>query len=144
MVVDDNELLRQLLLCALETAGFQVVGAATELELQRFLVHSSTRRPDALVLNVQRSEVDGLDILSRVRAHRHLDCMPVVFLAGCQDDYLRWQALSAGADWFTHRPFGVLELQAKIAELIRDGRSQLPNERLPRRPTPIRPLKRTG
>jgi DNA-binding response OmpR family regulator len=144
MVVDDNAPVRQLLLLALETAGFQVVGAATELDLQRYLVHSSTTKPDALLLNVQRSEVDGLEILSRMRARRNLDSVPIVFLAGCQDDYLRWQALSAGADWFALRPLGMLELQSKIAELIREGRSHLPTERVPRRPTPIRRLKRTG
>jgi DNA-binding response OmpR family regulator len=144
LVVDDNELVRQLLLLALETAGFHVVGAATELDLQRYLVRSSTMKPDALVLNVQRSEVDGLGILSRIRGHLDYDTVPVVFLAGCEDEYLRLQALAAGADWFALRPLGMVELQAKIAELIREGRSQLPTERLPRRPTPIRRLKRTG
>jgi DNA-binding response OmpR family regulator len=145
MVVDDHEPMRQLLQLALETAGFQVVGAATEFDLQRQLVHSSpTVKPDALVLNVQRSEVDGLGILSRLRAYRILDAVPIVFLAGCEDDYLRLQALSAGADWFALRPLGMLELQGKVAELIREGRSHSPTDRVHRRPIPIRVLKRTG
>jgi two-component system phosphate regulon response regulator PhoB len=141
LVVDDNDPVRQMLSLALETAGFDVVEARTQLELQRQL---ACTRPDALVLDLQRSEADGLDLLTRMRARHHLEDVPIVFLAGSEDDEFRWQALHAGADWFALRPLGMLELQARVGELIRTGRPRAQTERMPRPPTPIRRLKRTG
>jgi DNA-binding response OmpR family regulator len=141
LVVDDNDQVRQMLSLALDTAGFDVVEASTQLELQRRLTHT---RPDALILDLQRSQADGLDLLSRMRARHNLHDVPIVFLAGCEDDDFRWQALRAGADWFALRPLGMVELQTRISELIRHGRPAFAAERLPRPPTPIRSLKRTG
>jgi DNA-binding response OmpR family regulator len=51
--------------------------------------------------------------------------MPIVFLAGCAGDELRWRALQAGADWFGLRPLGMLELQRRVADLIGKGRPRL-------------------
>jgi DNA-binding response OmpR family regulator len=141
LVVDDDDQVRQMLSLALETAGFDVIEAGTPLELQRRLAYT---RPDALVLNLQRSQIDGLNLLRRMRARTDLHDVPIVFLAGCDDEDFQWQALRAGADWFTLRPLGMLELQTKVAQLVRQGRPVVKPERMPRPPTPIRSLKRTG
>ena len=140
LLLDDDEQVRQMLCLALETAGFHVVEAGTQLELQRRLVHL---RPDALVLDLQRSEADGLDLLTRMRARQNLCDVPILFLASDDDDEFRWQVQRAGADWFGLRPLGMLELQSQVDRLIRHGRPQQ-HERLPRPPTPIRRLGRAG
>jgi DNA-binding response OmpR family regulator len=115
LVVDDNDQVRQMLSLALETAGFTVLEASTQLEAQLRLAHT---RPDALVLDLQRSETDGLNLLTLVRARQSLADMPVVFLAGTGARDFRSQALNAGADWFGLRPVGMLELQQHVAKLI--------------------------
>jgi len=122
LVVDDNEQVRQMLSLALETAGFDVIEAGSQFEAHDQLAHA---RPDALVLDLQRSVQDGLEVLSSIRARHDLRAMPILFLAGCENDELRWQALRAGADWFGLRPLGMLELQKKVAALIRNGRPRL-------------------
>jgi DNA-binding response OmpR family regulator len=119
LVVDDDDALRRMLCVALESAGFNVIEASTQLELQRLLVHL---RPNALVLDLQRSEADGLRLLVRMRARQSLCDMPIVFLAGSQDDDFRWRATHAGADWFGLRPTGMVELQTRLRELICNGR----------------------
>jgi two-component system phosphate regulon response regulator PhoB len=119
LVVDDNDAVRRMLSVALDSAGFNVAEASTQLELQRLLAHM---RPQALVLALQRSEADGLRLLVRMRARQSLCDVPIVFLAGSQDDDFRWRATRAGADWFGLRPVGMLELQARLRELFCNGR----------------------
>lgn len=120
VVIDDNPRLRQMLALALETAGFAVREAGTEIELQRVLVHT---RPDALVIDMQRSEADGLQLLTRMHGRASLRGIPMLFLAGCDAENFRDQALSAGAAWFGLRPLGMLELQHRVAQLIDSRRA---------------------
>lgn len=120
VVIDDNPGLRQMLALALETAGFAVREAGTEIELQRVLMHT---RPDALVIDMQRSEADGLQLLTRMHGRASLRGVPMLFLAGCDAENFRDQALSAGAAWFGLRPLGMLELQRRVAQLIDSRRA---------------------
>jgi DNA-binding response OmpR family regulator len=115
VVVDDNAGFRQMLALALETAGFAVREAGTEIELQRILVKT---RPDALLIDLQRSGIEGLQVVARMRARPSLRGVPILFLAGSDADDFQQQALRAGADWFGLRPLGMLELQNRVAELI--------------------------
>jgi DNA-binding response OmpR family regulator len=101
VLIDDNDNLRQMLSLALETAGFDVLAAGNEFDLQRDLL---SNRPDALVINLQRYQADGLDMLLRMRARQSLRDVPILFLAGSDAEDFRYQAISAGADWFGLRP----------------------------------------
>jgi two-component system, OmpR family, phosphate regulon response regulator PhoB len=119
VVIDDNAGLRQMLALALDTAGFDVVEAGTEIDLQRLLAQS---RPDALLIDLQRSETEGIKVLSRMRARQSLRDVPILFLAGSDADGFRQLAMSKGADWFGLRPVGLIDLQRRVAQLIRRGR----------------------
>jgi DNA-binding response OmpR family regulator len=143
LVVDDNDQVRQMLTLALETAGFDVIEAGTRCEARDQLSHT---RPDALVLDLQRSAADGLEVLSSIRARHDLHAVPILFLAGSENDEFRWQALRAGADWFGLRPLGMIELQKKVADLIRNGRPLLKAiaGRNHRRASPRRRLRPAG
>jgi DNA-binding response OmpR family regulator len=121
LVIDDNPRLRQMLTLALETAGFETIEAVTEVDIQRCLTQ---HRPDALVIDLQRSDADGLDLLVRMRARQALREVPILFLSGSDAEDLSDQAFRAGADWFGLRPLGMIELQTRVAELIRGGRSR--------------------
>jgi two-component system OmpR family response regulator len=104
---------------ALKTAGFHVIAAGTQQQAQHRLAHI---RPDALVLNLQRSKADGLDLLLSVRARPDLSSVPIVFLAGSDLDNFRWQVINAGADWFGLRPLRMRDLKKRLRLLIRMGR----------------------
>src|SRR5713226_6534219 len=141
LLVDDDDQVCQMLSLALSTAGFDVVVAGTQQQAQHRLEHS---RPDALVLNLQRSETDGLDALRRLRARQDLSHVPIVFLAGCASEDFRWRAIRAGADWFGLRPLAMLELKKHIRQLIRRGRPPLKLFAAAARPIGARRLKPTG
>ena len=136
LVVDDNDDLRHMWCLALQSAGFDVIAAGTQVELQRRLVEA---QPHALLINLQRSEADGLALLSRMRARQALREVPIVFVSGTDDDDFHGRALSAGADWVGVRPLRVVELQSRVSELVRNGRPVSQNGR----PVVIQ-LRRTG
>jgi DNA-binding response OmpR family regulator len=115
IVIDDNAGVRQMLALALETTGFEVLEAGTELELQRLLAQ---RRPDALLIDLQRAETDGLHLLVRMRSRANLRDVPLLFLAGTDDPGLREHAVLGGADWFGVRPLGMIELQDRVIQLV--------------------------
>jgi len=119
LVVDDNDSVRRLLCLELETAGFEVYEAACQIELQRRL---TLVQPDVVLLDLQRSAVDGFDLLLRLRARQTLHDVPIVFLAASDDADFRRQTMRAGADWFGVRPLGMLQLHKQLAELVRNGR----------------------
>ena len=139
VLVDDNDNLRQMLSLALETAGFDVVAASNEVDLQRDLL---SNRPDALVINLQRYEADGLDLLVRMRARLHN--VPILFLAGSDAEDFRYQAIGAGADWFGLRPLGMIDLANHIGELIRSGRPAARSQPREKQRRWAPRLKRTG
>ncbi len=122
LVVDDNARVCQMLSVALASAGFWVITACTPEQAHYRLTES---RPETLVLNLQRSESDGLNLLRGVRARHELHYMPIAFLSGCDSDDLHWRAIRAGADWFGLRPLSMIELQQHVGRLMRRGRPRL-------------------
>jgi DNA-binding response OmpR family regulator len=122
LVIDDHADVRELLCVALQAAGFDVIPAGTQLELQRRLAQA---QPDALVINLQRSEAEGLAVLSRMRARQALHDVPILFLSGSDDDEFHWRVVSAGADWVGLRPQGIRELRRQVTELVRNGRPRI-------------------
>jgi DNA-binding response OmpR family regulator len=122
LVVDDDDQVRQMLCLALESASLGVIEASTQLEAHFQLARM---RPDAVVLNLQRSVADGLDLLTRIRACHDLRAVPIVFLSGCENQEFRWQTLRAGADWYGVRPLGLRDLQNRVRGLIQQGRPRL-------------------
>jgi DNA-binding response OmpR family regulator len=140
VLINDDEGLRRLLVLGLQSGGFEVIAAATQLELQRSL---GALRPDALVIDLQRSQAEGLELLERLRTRPSLQNVPIVFLAGSDAEDFKVRALSAGADWFGLRPYGLLELQTCIGSLIREGRAP-PEARRPAQARRVVPLELTG
>jgi DNA-binding response OmpR family regulator len=118
VVLDDNAAVLRLLTLGLNVAGFDVRLAATEIELQRVLAHAE---PDALLLDLQYSETAALKLLSRMRARKSLDGIPIIFLSTSDADELRQQAIRAGADCFEPHPVSLAQLRATLARLVQRG-----------------------
>lgn len=122
----------------LRTAGYSVVAAASQIDLQH---HLATLTPAAVIVDLQRSQAEGLRLVARMRARPQLQQTPILFLSGSDDDSLRFDALAAGADFYAVRPFGILELQRALDDLVRHGRLSAA-EGLVRPPTRLDRLER--
>lgn len=118
LIVEDEADIRRFVRMALESAGQEVLEAAT---CERGLIEAGTRRPDLLVLDLGLPDGDGIDL---IRDLRTWSAMPVIVLSARSREADKIAALDAGADDYLVKPFGVGELLARVrAQLRRHGAS---------------------
>jgi len=120
LVLDDDDQVRQMLCTAIQVAGFDCLEAASAYEAYRRL--ATGRPPEAMIIDLQETETQGLEVLRYIRAHSDLLDMPIVFLAAQTNTDLHWRALTCGADWFFSTPLSLRELLSRVASLVGLGR----------------------
>jgi DNA-binding response OmpR family regulator len=113
LVVDDDDDIRGLVKTLLGRGGAEVREAPNGREgLREF----HAWRPDLLVLDVSMPELDGWNVLERVR---DMSDVPVLMLTARGDELERVRGLQAGADDYVVKPFGRQELVARVNALLR-------------------------
>jgi two-component system OmpR family response regulator len=114
VVVDDEDSLTDLLSMALRYEGWDVKAAATgHAALKTIREH----QPDLVVLDVMLPDLDGLTVLSRVRADGN--DVPVLFLTAKDAVADRITGLTVGGDDYVTKPFSLEELVARLRGLLR-------------------------
>ena len=114
LVVDDEQSLTELLRMALRYEGWDVRTAADGLSAVRI---AREFRPDAIVLDIMLPDIDGLEVLQRVRADGTET--PVLFLTAKDSLDDRIAGLTAGGDDYVTKPFSLEEVVARLRGLIR-------------------------
>jgi two-component system OmpR family response regulator len=114
LVVDDEPALSELLSMALRYEGWDVRSAAGGLEAVRT---ARDFRPDAVVLDMMLPDIDGLEVLRRLRADG--GDVPVLFLTARDAVQDRVAGLTAGGDDYVTKPFSLEEVVARIRALVR-------------------------
>jgi two-component system OmpR family response regulator len=114
LVVEDDPTLRELLSASLRFAGFTVSSTATGVEA---LEAAAAERPDLMVLDVMLPDLDGFEVLRRLRAGG--ERLPVLFLTARDADKDLVTGLSGGADDYVTKPFKLEELIARIRAILR-------------------------
>ncbi|WP_370447508.1 response regulator [Geodermatophilus sp. TF02-6] len=109
LVVADEFSITDLLSMALRYEGWDVRTAADGAEAVRV---ARDFRPDAVILDVMLPDVDGFEVLRRLRADSQL--LPVVFLTARDAVSDRITGLTAGGDDYVTKPFGIEELVARL------------------------------
>jgi two-component system OmpR family response regulator len=113
LVVDDEPSLSELLSMALRYEGCEV---RTVADGQAAVRVARQMRPDAVVLDVMLPDIDGLEVLRRLRAH---DDVPVLFLTARDAVEDRIAGITAGGDDYVTKPFSLEEVVARLRGLIR-------------------------
>jgi DNA-binding response OmpR family regulator len=113
LVVDDDDDIRALVRTLLERAGAVVYEAPDGRDgMREFHAH----RPDLVILDVSMPELDGWQMLDRIR---DMSDVPVLMLTARADELERVRGLHAGADDYVIKPFGKQELIARVQALLR-------------------------
>jgi DNA-binding response OmpR family regulator len=116
LVVDDDADIRSLVRTLLEKEGATVFEAADgRTALREF----HARNPDLVVLDVTMPELDGWEVLERIR---DLADVPVLMLTALGQETDRVRGLQAGADDYVVKPFGRQEFLARVQALLRRTR----------------------
>ncbi|NGO44791.1 response regulator transcription factor [Streptomyces ureilyticus] len=130
LLVEDEPTLRELLSASLRLAGFDVVSAATGAQA---LDAVREQRPDLIVLDVMLPDVDGFEVVRRLR-ERHpapgAGHPPVLFLTARDAAEDRISGLRAGGDDYVTKPFNLEELILRIQAVLRRTSGRHPDGRL--------------
>ena len=116
LVVDDEENIAYLVSSALRLAGLEVTTAATGTKA---LAACTPGHPDLVVLDVMLPDLDGFEVLKRLRAKGVR--APVLFLTARGDTADRVRGLTSGGDDYVTKPFALEELVARVHLLLRRG-----------------------
>jgi len=114
LVVDDDKAVRDSLRRALVLEGYDVDLAADGAEALKSLTQAS---PDAMILDLQLPDIDGLEVCRRLRSLG--DRTPVLMLTARDAINDRVEGLDAGADDYLVKPFNLAELFARLRALLR-------------------------
>jgi two-component system KDP operon response regulator KdpE len=109
LVVDDEPAIRRFLRAGLSARGYII----TELEMGLPALDVVRRKgTDLIVLDLGLPDIDGLDVIRRVRASG--SAVPIVVLSSRDNESGKVEALDLGADDYVTKPFGIDELLARI------------------------------
>jgi two-component system OmpR family response regulator len=114
LVVDDEDSITDLVATALRYVGFEVAVAANG---RQALERAAAFRPELVVLDVMLPDLDGFEIVRRLRADGLR--MPIVFLTARDATEDKVAGLTIGGDDYVTKPFSLEELVARVRAVLR-------------------------
>lgn len=116
-MVDDEPFLREAVAASLRFLGFKVTTAHNGAEALRLAIGQTF---DLVVLDVILPDIDGFDVVRRLRARG--SSVPVIFLTAKDTEADKVAGLDLGGDDYMTKPFGLEELAARIRTVLRRAR----------------------
>jgi two-component system response regulator AdeR len=122
LVVEDDEEIASLLEKYLARAGYRTTTASTGLTA---LAHVQRLQPDLILLDIGLPDIDGFDLLAKVRAS---STVPVIFVSAMDDSTDKLLGLKLGADDYVTKPFNPQEVVARVGAVLKRTRGVAGNE----------------
>ncbi len=113
LVVEDDKAVRKLITTTLDTQGYQYHTAETG---EGSILEAVSSQPDIIMLDLGLPDIDGIDIIKKVREWTNT---PIIVVSARSEDKDKIDALDAGADDYLTKPFSVEELLARIRVSLR-------------------------
>lgn len=114
--VEDDNSIRKLVLYSLTSAGLEAEGFARP---SAFWAALDRRGPEVVLLDIMLPEEDGISILKKLREDRRTRSVQVILLTAKGSEYDKVVGLDAGADDYVSKPFGMMELMARVRSALR-------------------------
>lgn len=115
LIADDDEDILALVRAVLERAGHEVVAVR---DGAKALASVRERRPHLAVLDITMPELDGLEVLRRLRADAATNELPVVLLSAQAQEADVERGFATGASAYVKKPFSPRELVERVSELL--------------------------
>jgi two-component system, OmpR family, KDP operon response regulator KdpE len=122
LLVEDEPQMRRFLRVALEGTGYRYLEATTGNEGLSMAVQ---HRPDVMLLDLGLPDLDGLEVVARLREWSHT---PVIVISARGQETDKVAALDAGANDYLTKPFGTRELLARVRVALRHAGPQSETE----------------
>lgn len=113
LVVEDDPSVRNLITTTLKTNDYKYIVAENG---RSAISAAATHNPDVMLLDLGLPDIDGVEVIKRVRGWSEL---PIVVISARSEDDDKIAALDAGADDYITKPFSVAELLARLRVMRR-------------------------
>ncbi len=137
--IEDDENIRELICYALQSAGYSATGYPDGYSFFEGVERGEA--PALVLLDIMLPEMDGMEILERIRKNARLKKVPVIMLTAKSAEMDKVKGLNLGADDYMTKPFGVMELIARVKAVLR--RRETKEEMLTCGNLVLNPMRRT-
>lgn len=115
-ILEDDAGIRELVTYAVESQGMAIMGFERPSVFWKAM---DAQLPELILLDIMLPEEDGLTILKKLRASSRSRAVPVIMLTAKNTEFDKVMGLDNGADDFVSKPFGMMELLARIRAVLR-------------------------
>jgi adenylate cyclase len=116
LIVDDNEVNRDIIVTRLEAHGYETLQAADGVEA---LAAVTQHRPDLVLLDVMMPNIDGIEVCKRLKSDAELSFLPVILVTAKVETKDVVAGLDAGADEYLTKPVDQAALVARVKSVLR-------------------------
>ena len=116
VIIEDDESIREMLRYYFRSVVYEV-GCFESGEA--YFETGGELKPSLFILDIMLPGMDGLEILRRLQADADLGDVPVLMLTARTSEMDKVKGLEGGADDYVVKPFGIMELQARVKALLR-------------------------
>ncbi len=121
-VIEDDENIRDLVKIALEGAAYNVEAFETAEEA---LSRIKEKKPDLAIFDIMLPGMSGIDAVNELKSHNAYKDIPIIHLTAKDREIDKVKGLDGGADDYITKPFGILELMARIRSVLRRSASEI-------------------
>lgn len=114
--VEDDTSIRELETYVLNSTGLEACGFE---DGQIFWDTIQQKQPDLVVLDMMLPGIDGIELLSRMKANEKFRDIPVIMATAKGSEYDKVQSLDLGADDYLVKPFGMMEMVSRVKAVLR-------------------------
>lgn len=119
LAIDDSELIHRLLRLRLQHEPYTLHNANSSSEGLRL---AAKLRPDIILLDIDMPDMDGFELITKLKNDPKTSEIAVVFVGGANDAVDRVRGLDAGAIDFISKPFDIIELKARLRSVAKSQR----------------------
>jgi len=113
LIIEDEKNIRNFMISVLTAEKYQVISSGSGKE---GISQAASQCPDLILLDLGLPDMDGLDIIAKIRSW---SCVPIIVISARAQENDKVKALDLGADDYITKPFGNSELLARIRTAIR-------------------------
>ena len=114
--VEDDKNILEIEMFALKNSGYQVEGFESAHDFYKSL---DERMPDLVLLDIMLPDEDGLEIVGKLRRRPDTKKLPIIMVTAKTSEIDKVKGLDMGADDYLTKPFGVMELIARVKAILR-------------------------
>ncbi len=113
-VVEDDENIREIINLALVSSGYEVTQFDNAIDA---IEEINKKAPDLAIFDLMLPKMNGIDAIVKIRETNNE--MPILILSAKDREIDKVNGLDSGSDDYMTKPFGILELQARVRSLLR-------------------------